>query len=124
MQSFVAISHLSHRTAQQRCISGETKARRRTFAPQGHSRKSLKAGNLSVRLNVYILNVHHYHSHIFLVYSKRSDADVTQRSETFCIHLLFWSMCSRFHNTRKQNQLFLFPLSNSAGPVLHPYFVT
>ncbi|MEQ2218053.1 hypothetical protein XENOCAPTIV_028578 [Xenoophorus captivus] len=28
-------------------ISGETKARRRTFAPQGHSWKSLKAGNLS-----------------------------------------------------------------------------
>ncbi|KAK5603246.1 hypothetical protein CRENBAI_011863 [Crenichthys baileyi] len=30
-----------------RRISGEIKARRRTFSPQGHSRKSLKAGNLS-----------------------------------------------------------------------------
>ncbi|MED6285433.1 hypothetical protein CHARACLAT_029280 [Characodon lateralis] len=47
MQSFVAISRLSHRTAQWRRISGESKARRRTFAPQDHSRKSLKAGNLS-----------------------------------------------------------------------------
>ncbi|MED6249813.1 hypothetical protein ATANTOWER_020100 [Ataeniobius toweri] len=47
MESFVAISRVSHRTAQRRRISGETKARRRTFAPQGHSRKSLKAGNLS-----------------------------------------------------------------------------
>ncbi|MED6265973.1 hypothetical protein CHARACLAT_030877 [Characodon lateralis] len=47
MQSFGAISRLSHRTAQRRRISGETKAHRRTFAPQGHSRKSLKAGNLS-----------------------------------------------------------------------------
>ncbi|MEQ2235109.1 hypothetical protein ILYODFUR_038273 [Ilyodon furcidens] len=27
--------------------TGETKACRRTFSPQGHSRKSLKAGNLS-----------------------------------------------------------------------------
>ncbi|MED6287500.1 hypothetical protein CHARACLAT_017014 [Characodon lateralis] len=47
MQSFVAISRLSHRTAQRRRISGETKARRQTFAPQGRYRKSLKAGNLS-----------------------------------------------------------------------------
>ncbi|MEQ2281742.1 hypothetical protein AMECASPLE_033573 [Ameca splendens] len=47
MESFVAISRVSHRTAQRRRISGETKARRRTFAPQGHSQKSLKAGNLS-----------------------------------------------------------------------------
>ncbi|MED6292161.1 hypothetical protein CHARACLAT_030789 [Characodon lateralis] len=47
MESFVAISCVSHKTAQWRRISGETKARRRTFAPQGHSRKSLKAGNLS-----------------------------------------------------------------------------
>ncbi|MEQ2294970.1 hypothetical protein AMECASPLE_009320 [Ameca splendens] len=37
----------SHGTTQQRRISGETKARRRTFSPPGHSRKSLKAGNLS-----------------------------------------------------------------------------
>ncbi|MEQ2238889.1 hypothetical protein ILYODFUR_037933 [Ilyodon furcidens] len=50
MESFVAISRVSHRTAQRRRISGETKARRQTFAPQGHSKshfKSLKAGNLS-----------------------------------------------------------------------------
>ncbi|MEQ2298704.1 hypothetical protein AMECASPLE_008065 [Ameca splendens] len=49
MRIFVAISRLSHRTAQRRRISGETRARRRTFAPQGHSRKSLKAGDLSDR---------------------------------------------------------------------------
>ncbi|MEQ2251906.1 hypothetical protein ILYODFUR_016022 [Ilyodon furcidens] len=37
-----------HGTTQRRRISGETKARWRTFfAPQGHSRKILKAGNLS-----------------------------------------------------------------------------
>ncbi|KAK5621626.1 hypothetical protein CRENBAI_023891, partial [Crenichthys baileyi] len=35
------------RTTQPRRISGETKTRRRNFSPQGHSRKSLKAGNLS-----------------------------------------------------------------------------
>ncbi|MEQ2297690.1 hypothetical protein AMECASPLE_037160 [Ameca splendens] len=46
MQSLGAISACP-RTAYRRRISGETKARRRTFAPQGHSRKSLKAGNLS-----------------------------------------------------------------------------
>ncbi|MED6256593.1 hypothetical protein ATANTOWER_029981 [Ataeniobius toweri] len=47
MQSFVAISSVSDGTAQRRRISGETRARRQTFAPQGHSRKSLKAENLS-----------------------------------------------------------------------------
>ncbi|MED6277864.1 hypothetical protein CHARACLAT_017843 [Characodon lateralis] len=47
MEGFIAISHVSHRTAQRRRISGETKARRRTFALQVHFQKSLKAGNLS-----------------------------------------------------------------------------
>ncbi|MEQ2285487.1 hypothetical protein AMECASPLE_032339 [Ameca splendens] len=32
---------------QRRRISGETKARRQTFPPRGHFRKSLKDGNLS-----------------------------------------------------------------------------
>ncbi|MED6247080.1 hypothetical protein ATANTOWER_029541, partial [Ataeniobius toweri] len=43
----VAITRVSHGTTQRRRISGETKASRRTSAPQDHSRKSLKVGNLS-----------------------------------------------------------------------------
>ncbi|MEQ2301514.1 hypothetical protein AMECASPLE_036881 [Ameca splendens] len=39
--------NLSHEITQRRRTSGKTKARRRTFSPQGHSWKSLKAGNLS-----------------------------------------------------------------------------
>ncbi|KAK5623917.1 hypothetical protein CRENBAI_025407 [Crenichthys baileyi] len=41
------IGNVSHGTTQRRRISRETKVRRPTFSPHGHSRKSLKAGNLS-----------------------------------------------------------------------------